>query len=107
MIPQASEEDRPIRVLVVDDQQLMRDGLATLLHMQSGIVVIGTAANGRQAVEQAMALQPDVVLMDVRMPIMDGVAATAEVLRQAPACKVLMLTTFDDDEYIAGALRLG
>jgi DNA-binding NarL/FixJ family response regulator len=96
-----------LRVLVVDDQRLMRDGIASLLGIQDGVDVIGTAANGQEAVEQALALQPDVILMDVRMPVMDGVAATREVRRQLPTCQVLMLTTFDDEEYIIEALRAG
>ncbi len=96
-----------MRVLVVDDQRLMRDGIASLLSIQEGIEIVGTAGNGQEAVEQAVALQPDVVLMDVRMPVMDGVAATAELHRQLPSCRVLMLTTFDDEEYIVDALRAG
>ena len=99
--------ESPVRVLVVDDQRLMRDGIASLLSIQEGIEVVGTAGNGQEAVEQAVALQPDVVLMDVRMPVMDGVAATAEIHRQLPSCQVLMLTTFDDEEYIVDALRAG
>lgn len=97
----------PVRVLVVDDQRLMRDGLASLLSIQDGVEVVATAANGQEALERAMALQPDVILMDVRMPIMDGVAATAQVRRRLPDCQVLMLTTFDDEEYIIDALRAG
>lgn len=99
--------ERTVRVLVVDDQRLMRDGIASLLSIQEGIEVVGTAANGQEAVEQALALQPNVVLMDVRMPIMDGVEATAEVRRRLPTCQVLMLTTFDDEEHIIDALRAG
>jgi len=97
----------PVRVLVVDDQRLMRDGIASLLGIQDGIQVVGTAANGQEAVEQTLSLQPDVVLMDVRMPVMDGVAATTQVRRQFPSCQVLMLTTFDDEEYVLEALRAG
>jgi len=97
----------PVRVLVVDDQRLMRDGIASLLSLQPGIAVLGTAANGQEAVAQAQALQPDVILMDVRMPVLDGVAATAQVRRALPTCQVLMLTTFDDEEYIVAALRAG
>ncbi len=98
---------RTVRVLVVDDQRLMRDGIASLLSIQPGIDVVGTAANGQEAVELALQLQPDVVLMDIRMPILDGVAATAQVRQQHPSCQVLMLTTFDDEEYIVEALRAG
>lgn len=101
------KQDTPVRVLVVDDQRLMRDGIASLLSLQEGIEVVGTAADGQQALEQALALQPDVILMDVRMPVVDGVAATARVHRQLPTCRILMLTTFDDEEYIVEALRVG
>ncbi|HYF63303.1 MAG TPA: response regulator transcription factor [Herpetosiphonaceae bacterium] len=97
----------PVRVLIADDQTLMREGLASLLEIQDGIAVVGTAGDGAEAVEQALALAPDVVLMDVRMPGMDGVAATARLRERLPACRVLMLTTFDDDEYVAEALRAG
>jgi DNA-binding NarL/FixJ family response regulator len=96
-----------IRVLVVDDQRLMRDGIASLLGLQPGINVIGTAANGQEALDQAQALQPDVILMDVRMPLMDGVAATFAVRQALPACQILMLTTFDDEAYVIDALRAG
>ncbi|TDD72818.1 response regulator [Actinomadura rubrisoli] len=95
----------PIRVLVVDDQELVREGIASLLSIQPGIEVIGTAADGAEAVTAAASA--DVVLMDVRMPGMDGVAATAELRRRVPSCKVVMLTTFDDDEYVVQALRAG
>jgi len=103
------EEERhaAVRVLVVDDQQLVRDGIASLLRVQDGIVVVGTATNGQEALEQALTRQPDVILMDVRMPIMDGVEATLQILRQMPSCCILMLTTFDDDQYIRDALRAG
>jgi DNA-binding NarL/FixJ family response regulator len=96
-----------VRVLVVDDQRLMRDGIASLLSIQDNIEVVGTASNGQDALEQAGNLHPDVILMDVRMPVMDGVVATAQIRRQLPACQVLMLTTFSDDEYIIEALRAG
>lgn len=105
---QANEEQgAAVRVLVADDQQLMRDGIASLLSLQKGIEVVGTAANGQEAIEQALALHPDVILMDVRMPVLDGVAATAAVRQQLPDCQVLMLTTFDDDVYVFDALRTG
>jgi DNA-binding NarL/FixJ family response regulator len=107
MTAHANPPERPIGVLVVDDQRLMRDGIASLLGLQPGIAVLGTAANGEEAVAQAQTLQPDVILMDVRMPVLDGVAATAQVRRVLPTCQVLMLTTFDDEEYIVEALRAG
>ena len=105
-----SNQEEPLsitRVLIVDDQQLVRDGIASLLRMQEGINVVGTATNGQEAVEQAMTLQPEVILMDVRMPIMDGVEATVQILKQMPSSCILMLTTFDDDEYVQNALRAG
>ena len=96
-----------VRVLVVDDQRLIRDGIASLLTLQDGVEVVGTAADGQEALEQALALRPDVALMDVRMPVMDGVTATAEIRRRMPMCRVLMLTTFDDEAYTIQALRAG
>ena len=101
-------DERPaVRVLVADDQRLMRTGIASLLEIQEGIEIVGMAADGREAVEQAVSLRPDVILMDVRMPIMDGVAAAGQIRRQLPECQVLMLTTFDDEEYVLEALRAG
>ncbi|MFJ6482400.1 MULTISPECIES: response regulator transcription factor [unclassified Streptomyces] len=96
-----------VRVLVVDDQELVREGIASLLGIQPGITVIGAVPDGRQAVEAAVAHHPDVVLMDIRMPVMDGVTAVAELADRAPDCKVIMLTTFDDDEYVGRALGAG
>jgi len=96
-----------VRVLVVDDQRLMRDGIVSLLEMQDGIEVVGTASNGQEALEKAVSLRPDVILMDVRMPVMDGVVATGQVLSKLPSCRILMLTTFDDEEYVLDALRAG
>jgi DNA-binding NarL/FixJ family response regulator len=96
-----------VRVLIVDDQQLMREGLVSLLKLQEGITIIGTAANGQEALEQAISQQPDVILMDVRMPVLDGVAATEQIHYQLPACKILMLTTFNDEAYVLEALQVG
>jgi DNA-binding NarL/FixJ family response regulator len=107
MIDQPALAQGLVRVLVVDDQQLIRDGIASLLSIQDGIDVVGTAANGEEALEKARAVQPDVVLMDVRMPVMDGIAATLALRREQPECQVLMLTTFDDDDYIVAALKVG
>ena len=107
MTHKESRSEPKVRVLVVDDQRLMRDGIASLLSIQEGIEIVGTASNGQEAIEQAISLQPDVVLMDVRMPAMDGVTATADLRRQLPDCQVLMLTTFDDEDYIVDALRAG
>jgi DNA-binding NarL/FixJ family response regulator len=97
----------PVRVLVADDQELIREGIASLLGIQPGIDVVGTARDGREAAEQAAALAVDVVLMDVRMPGCDGTQATARIRRELPACRVVMLTTFDDENYVVQALRAG
>ena len=96
-----------IRVLLVDDQALFREGLETLLSVHKDIEVAGQASNGQEAVEVAAQVQPDVVLMDVRMPILNGVRATRRLKRALPPCRVIVLTTFDDDEYIFDALRAG
>jgi len=95
------------RVLIADDDDLMRAGLAELLTADPEIEIVGQAATGRQAVERARRLAPEVVLMDVRMPDLDGIAATRELARAAPAVRVLVLTTFEQDDYIFGALRAG
>jgi DNA-binding NarL/FixJ family response regulator len=97
----------PVRVLLVDDEDLMRAGLRAVLTSDSTLSVVGEAADGRAAVERARALRPDVVLMDVRMPGLDGIAATGEVLAASPDSKVVMLTTFEEDDYIFGALSAG
>jgi DNA-binding NarL/FixJ family response regulator len=96
-----------IRVLIADDDDLMRAGLIELLPVDPDIEIVGQASTGRQAVEQARRLTPDVVLMDVRMPDLDGIAATRELLRVHPEAKVLILTTFEHDDYIFGAIRAG
>ncbi|MEJ2708675.1 MAG: response regulator transcription factor [Anaerolineales bacterium] len=96
-----------IRVLLVDDQALFREGLETLLSVHKDIQVVGQAGNGQEAVEVATKVQPDVVLMDVRMPILDGVKATSLLKKAQLPCRVIVLTTFDDDEYIFEALRMG
>jgi DNA-binding NarL/FixJ family response regulator len=96
-----------IRVLLVDDQALFREGLETLLSVHSDIQVVGQASNGQEAVEVAAEVHPDVVLMDVRMPVLDGVGATRLLKDALPQCRVIVLTTFDDDEYIFDALRTG
>jgi DNA-binding NarL/FixJ family response regulator len=95
------------RVLIADDDDLMRAGLAELLSGDPSIDIVGQAATGREAVEQCRRREPDVVLMDVRMPDLDGIAATQELARIAPAVRVLILTTFEQDDYIFGALRAG
>jgi DNA-binding NarL/FixJ family response regulator len=96
-----------VSVFVVDDQDLVREGITALLSLQPGIEVAGSARDGAEAVAAVPACRPDVVLMDVRMPELDGVAATAALRRLLPTCKIVMLTTFDDDEYVTRALRAG
>ena len=96
-----------IRVLVVDDQELVRAGLRGILRTEFGFDVVGECANGGEAIVAAESLAPDVVLMDVRMPLVDGVQATRELRRREGSPPVLALTTFDDDEVLAGVLRAG
>jgi DNA-binding NarL/FixJ family response regulator len=95
------------RVLIADDDDLMRAGLVELLSGEPEIEIVAEAATGRQAVGRARRLGPDVVLMDVRMPDLNGIQATRELTRAAPDTKVLILTTFEQDDYIFGALRAG
>jgi DNA-binding NarL/FixJ family response regulator len=97
----------PVRVMVVDDDGLMREGLRAVLSSDDRIEVTGEAENGRLAVQRARHLRPDVVLMDVRMPELDGIAATEQLIAAAPDSQVVILTTFEEDEYILGALRAG
>jgi DNA-binding NarL/FixJ family response regulator len=96
-----------IRVLIADDQPLVRAGLRTLLGTDPGIDVVGEAATGSTAVTESARLAPDVVVMDIRMPGTDGIRATAQVVRQAAAPRVLVLTTYDTDEYVFDALAAG
>jgi DNA-binding NarL/FixJ family response regulator len=96
-----------IRVLLVDDEAMIRTGLRMVLEAESDIEVVGEAADGAQAVTAAATLRPDVVLMDVRMPRLDGLAATQQILAANPAVKVVVLTTFNEDSYVRDALRLG
>jgi DNA-binding NarL/FixJ family response regulator len=96
-----------IRIILVDDQHLIRRGLRALLKTDPAIEVIGEAENGREAVDLVETLQPDLVLMDVRMPIMDGVVGTREICHRYPHTKVLVLTTFNDREYVTQALQAG
>jgi DNA-binding NarL/FixJ family response regulator len=99
--------ETPVRVLLVDDDDLMRAGLKAVLSSDDAIDVVGEASDGRAAVEQVRALGPAVVLMDVRMPDLDGISATREVLETSPEVKVMILTTFEQDDYIFGALNAG
>jgi len=96
-----------IRVLLVDDQTLIRQGIAMLLELEPDLEVVGAVGDGRAAIEAVERLRPDVVLMDVRMPEMDGVTATRELHRRFPDIGVIILTTFDDDEYIFEGLKAG
>ena len=96
-----------IRILLVDDQSLFREGLRTLLSTQADLEVVGEAANGAQAVLTAQTSKPDVVLMDLRMPVLDGVAATRQMRSVLPSAQVIILTTFDDDELVFDGLRAG
>ncbi|MFW2512733.1 response regulator [Demequina sp. SO4-13] len=97
----------PLRILLVDDQALVRMGFALVLGGEDDLDVVGEAGDGATAVGQARALRPDVVLMDVRMPAMDGIEATRQIVAESPSTRVIVLTTFDLDEYAFGALRAG
>ncbi|MEN8041450.1 MAG: response regulator transcription factor, partial [Actinomycetota bacterium] len=97
----------PLRVLVVDDQALIRAGFSMILDSEPDIDVVGQASNGAEAIGLVRELGPDVVIMDVRMPVMDGIAATAEICSRSEAPWVLMLTTFDADDYVYDALKAG
>jgi DNA-binding NarL/FixJ family response regulator len=96
-----------VRVLLVDDDDLMRVGLRGVLSTDEGLEVVGEAADGRAAIAQTRRLGPDVVLMDVRMPDLDGISATREILSVSKKVRIVILTTFEQDEYILGALRAG
>ena len=104
MSPEPAET---VRVMIVDDDDLMRAGLRSVLSSDDGIDVVDEAPDGRRAIDRARQTRPDVVLMDVRMPELDGIAATRELLVAAPESRVLIVTTFENDEYVFGALRAG
>ncbi|MBI2781250.1 MAG: response regulator transcription factor [Chloroflexi bacterium] len=97
----------PVAVLVADDHEAFRDGVRALLGTVPGIVVVGEAATGSEAVRQALILQPDVVLMDIQMPELDGIAATHEIVAASPHIAVLVMTMFEDDESVFSAMRAG
>jgi RNA polymerase sigma factor (sigma-70 family) len=99
--------ERPVRVLLVDDDALMRAGLAAILSSDATIEVVGEATDGHEAIERVRQVRPDVALMDIRMPGLDGIAATREAVAAAPETRVVILTTFEQDDYIFGALTAG
>ena len=96
-----------IKILIVEDQELIRQSLEIILSSQPGLSVIGLAGNGNEAVEMAGALSPDVILLDIRMPGMDGVSACRIIKEKYPGIKIIVLTTFDDDEYVFDAIKYG
>lgn len=96
-----------IRVLIVDDQSLFREGLEILLGVHPDIQVVGEATNGQEAIDRALKLHPDVILMDMQMPILNGASATRRLKESLPLCRVIALTTFDDQETVFDALRAG
>jgi len=96
-----------IRVLLVDDQEIVRQGIATILRYAPGIEVVGQAENGRQAVDLAFSLTPDVVLMDVKMPVLGGIPATREIIEQLPETRVVILTTYDTDDLVFEGIKAG
>lgn len=96
-----------IRLLIAEDQTLMRQGLQTLLELEEGFCVEAVAGNGREAVQMALAHRPDVILMDIQMPVLDGVQATAELCRAWPQARVIILTTFDRDDLVFQGIRAG
>lgn len=102
-----TDESAKIRLLIVDDQSLIRQGLKAMLEQEPDLQVVGDAENGKVALEVVAELQPDVVLMDIRMPEMDGRTATKLIVQNYPHIKVLVLSTFDDDSYLTGAMRAG
>ena len=102
-----ARERRPVRVLVADDQRVVRDGLLLLLSLLPGIEVVGAAVDGEAAVNQALSVTPDVVLMDLHMPICDGIEATRRLASARPGIPVVVLTSYDDDDSVLAALRAG
>jgi len=96
-----------MRVVICDDQAIVRDGIKLMLHTEHDINVVGLASDGAEAVDMVQALQPDLVLMDLKMPIMNGIEATRRIVRQHPEIPVLVLTTYDADEWVFDAIRAG
>ena len=105
--PNARSRTTPARVLIADDHELVRDGFERLLNYQEDFAVVGEASNGREAVELCRSLQPDLVLMDVRMPQMDGLEATASIKAEQPEVSVLVITTYENADYLLGAIKAG
>lgn len=99
--------EQAIRVVIADDHLIVREGLRTLLERTPGIVLVGEAADGEEAIRAAQTLQPDVLLLDLRMPRKDGVAAIKEIKAQQPAIRILVLTSYDDDESVFSAIKAG
>lgn len=99
--------EQPVRILVVDDQVLYAEAVSVLLGQQKGMDVVGVAADGQEAIEQAFALRPDVVLMDIEMPRLDGIAATRWIRRRLPDTKVVVMTALVGNEYVQRALQAG
>jgi DNA-binding NarL/FixJ family response regulator len=97
----------PIRLVIADDQSMIRTGLKLVVDAEEGFEVVGEASDGQEAIEVVRAARPDVVLMDIRMPRLDGLAATRELVHEIPGLRILILTTFDQDEYVYEALRAG
>ncbi|MEL6554126.1 MAG: response regulator transcription factor [Cyanobacteria bacterium J06621_11] len=97
----------PIRVLLVDDEDIVRYGLKSICQVERALAVVGEAANGQAAIEQAQALRPDVILMDINMPVLDGVSATEAIRQALPETKVLIVTAFEDDEHLVAAMQRG
>jgi DNA-binding NarL/FixJ family response regulator len=96
-----------IEIILVDDQHLIRQGLKALLELEPDLQIVGEAENGQNAIDLVQELQPSVVLMDIRMPVMDGVTATKEICQRFPQVNILILTTFDDDTYVSAAIGHG
>jgi DNA-binding NarL/FixJ family response regulator len=106
--PTADEQAQAsLRILVVDDQLLYAEAISVLLDQQDGLEVVGIARDGREAIEQAVALRPDVVLMDIKMPRLDGISATRRIRRRLPATRVVVMTALTGDEHVEQALRAG
>lgn len=102
-----NQSTQSIRILIVEDQTLMRQGLKTILELEPGLRIVGTAVDGEEGVGMALDLRPDIILMDVQMPRLNGVQATAQIRRQWPKARVIILTTFDRDDYVFQGVRAG